>query len=126
MSDRCYFEITCFKKDEAIFEALGFVSQDTADVIDMVCEEYTDTDDDGELPDNICWLGKSGSGRDFNANRYVCNGSGWLTIEIGECGSPVVSWDYERNEPVADSLQHIKNFVTMAKQVNLMFENVNE
>ena len=110
MSDRCYVEVTCRKRDAARFEKLGFKVLDDGNLEGCVLADLglgTPSEDKdsglvsmhdeqanyghyGEMPKDIPYFGWHGPGGEYGPCRFACDGKKYLEVDASQDGEPVV------------------------------------
>ena len=127
MGDRCHMRITCRRKDQQLFERIGFHLDfdQTPDspLIEMVDEEANYAHYD-EMPTNIPYSGHNGAGGNYGECSFVCDGRRYAEVATGFDGGFVVQWDSTKNRPAAESLRAVCRFLRVYKKVQAKFEKL--
>jgi hypothetical protein len=127
MGDRCYMHITCRRKDQELFEAIGFhIDLDHGPekpVIDMVDDEanYAHCD---EMPKNVPYFGHNGHGDNYSDGIFACDGRCYTEVEAGYAGGFVVAWNTKTNQPDRKSLRAVRRYLSVRDKVRKMFETM--
>jgi hypothetical protein len=126
MSDRCYMEVRCFRKDAEVFRDLGFDTEFEVDVlencsvIDLVDHEAPDAHQGG-LPADVVFIASNGSNPGAISQKlHVGNGHSVWSNE-GEWPYVAVKFDKERDEFDAESLRDATTFAKRYNEVRSMF-----
>src|SRR5436190_3284594 len=125
MGDRCYMHITCRRRDQETFEAIGFhVDFDQGPeraVIEMVDEEanYAHCD---EMPKNVPYFGHNGHGDNYSDGIFACDGRRYAEVEAGYAGGFVVAWNTKTNQPDTRSLRAIRRYLSVRDRVQVKFD----
>ena len=124
MSDRCYMQVACRRQDAQRFTDIGFephTKQGPDSPSITMIDEEADYGHDGELPDDVPWVGKSSPGGNYGASRYACDGKELVEVESGFNNyGYVVEWDTTLNEPVDSSLAEIRHFMDVRERAREM------
>ena len=124
MGDRCYMEVRCLAKDKALFEELGFVSQDPEGcvVIDMVDEEANYAHS-SEMPTNVPWIAEADAGDEYSACASCCDGEN--SIEVSRDGEFImVRFSPQLGQPYPKDVDAAKAYLECLKKVNKMFDEL--
>ena len=122
MGDRCYMELTCRKKDKALFEEIGFTTQDESyefpNCLEMVDNEsnYAHAED---LPKNTIYFGSHDGGDGYGPESFACDGKTYLEQATDGGGGFIVMFD-DQGDPNPASLAEVKTFITHYNNVQLM------
>lgn len=125
MGDRCYMHLICRRKDQELFEEIGFHLdyEQTPDspVIEMVDEEanYAHW---SEMPTRVPYYGHNGNGDNYSDGVFACDGRRHAEIEAGYAGGFVVAWNTKHNRPDPKSLRSIRRFLSVQEKVQQMFQ----
>ena len=129
MGDRCYMQLTCRRKDQAIFEALGFGRESDFDdpafpdcvaMIDLEANYAHGTD----LPTNVLYMGTHDAGYEYGPASYACDGDTFLEQGTDGDGGFVVVFDAE-GDPDPNSLAEVKAFIAHRNKVAAMLAGRN-
>ena len=124
MGDRCHMRITCLRKDQELFEEIGFhVDFDqTPDstIIEMVDEEANYAHYD-EMPTNIPYSGHNGAGGEYGESSFACDGRRYAEVETGFGSGFVAQWDAAKKRPTAESLRAIRRYLHVYDKVQKVF-----
>ena len=123
MGDRCYMELTCRKKDQALFEKIGFIAQGESDEFPH-CVEMVDYEANyghsGDLPIDVVYFGTHAAGDGYGAQSFACDGHTYLEQPTDyDSGGFVVMFDDEGN-PHPNSLAEVKTFITLWNSVRVL------
>ena len=122
MGDRCYMELTCRKKDKALFEELGFTAQGESyefpNCLEMVDYEanYAHAED---MPKDLVYFGSHEGGDGYRPESFACDGTTYLEQATDGGGGFIVMFDNE-GDPEANSLADVKIFITHCNNVRVM------
>ncbi len=127
MGDRCYMEVRCRREDAPLFEELGFTIQDDEPLPPIVrlVDEEANYAHFGELPENVPWLGESGSGGCYNGAQYACDGVELLQVDETQEGDIIVRWDHVKNEPREADANNVRAYYAHVEKVQKMFMATN-
>ena len=122
MGDRCYMELTCRKKDKALFEEIGFTAQGESyefpNCLEMVDYEanYAHAED---LPKDIVYFGSHDGGDGYRPESFACDSKTYLEQATDGGGGFIVMFD-EKGDPNPASLAEIKTFITHHNNVRVL------
>jgi len=129
MGDRCYMEVTCRKRDQAIFEDLGFELSEGFDPTGMPnCVFMVDPEanygHNSALPTNIPYLATAGSGSEYDAQRIACDGTTLLDLNVSDHDSDCVLIRFDKNgDPDPKDLKAVKEFYEHESRVEQMLKD---
>jgi hypothetical protein len=127
MGDRCYMHITCRRKDQDLFEDIGFHlefgEEENSPVIEMVDQEANCAHCD-EMPHNIPYFGHNGHGDNYSDGIFACTGKRYAEVEAGYAGGFVVAWNTKANRPDTRSLRTIRRYLLVREKVRKLFEKL--
>jgi len=118
-------QLTCRKKDRAIFEEIGFhVETEWPDLEFPNCVEMVDYEANyghtGDLPKDVVYFGTHAAGDGYGPEFFACDGETYLEQASDEDGDGfVVRFDDEGNAN-PDSLAEVKTFITLWNSVRVM------
>ena len=123
MADRCNMRLTCAKRDQAVFEAIGFQVEiewddsDFANCVEMVDSDCASADN---LPKDVVFFGTHTAGDCYGAEFFACDGQTYLEQACDDDGdSFAVTFDDE-GDPDPRRLAEVKGFITHWNNVRVM------
>ena len=127
MGDRCYMQVTCRRQDLKRFEELGFnldfdESPDSP-IVEMVDEEANHAHY-GKLPTDIPYHGQNGAAGNFGDGLCACDGKRFMDVQTGYGGGFVVDWDFKKQKPTSQSLNHIRRYIAIRDRVGKEFKKL--
>lgn len=118
-------QITCRRDDAHLFTELGFrlTTDDGCPIVEMVDEQakYAHA---GSLPENVPWIGESGSADSFSPANYTCDGKVSLEVLLNDFGEYSVSWSDKHNGPDPDVVKQIRQFIRVKNKVQRLFKRM--
>lgn len=124
MSDYCHMHIVCRRKDQDLFEGIGFrldfERTPNSPVIEMVDEQANHAHCD-EMPTNVPYHGHNGNGDNYSDGLFACDGKRYAEVEAGYAGGFVVAWDTIKNQPNPRSLRIIRRYLSVRDRVQVKF-----
>lgn len=132
MADNCYMTLKCRACDEHIFDALGFSIQKTLDnrpgIIEMDQQEgspriFLDAGTPGRMPLSIPYLARHHEGGECGPYIFACDGMSFVEADANFAATvPVVRWDIDKNEVIANDVTQAMQYTKVAKEVERIFE----
>ena len=124
MGDRCYMQLTCKRKDQSVFEELGFGREsDFDDPAFPDCVEMIDFEANyahgSDLPTNVVYLGTHDAGYEYGPESYACDGETYLDHATDGNGGFSVIFD-DGGNPDPANLAQVKTFIAHWNKVKAM------
>lgn len=129
MGDRCYMQVTCRRQDQSTFEALGFhldfEEAPDCPIVELIDEEANYAHH-GDLPTKVPFLASHGPGGNYGDGKIACDGRRYAEVEAGHDGGFVVWWTQVTNRPTAHSLNTVRRYLSVHRQVQRLFRRLSQ